>query len=72
MAVKKTSKTSEASEPTVAAPKQKKSGFVTVVANKGDMYEPFQVIHIPQGLPTPVRDTDWVKSQIAAGLLTEE
>lgn len=40
-----------------------------VVVAKDLLWEPFQGFYLQQGVPTPVKKTSWIDSQIAAKLL---
>ena len=51
--------------------KKKAPDLIRVQAVSSYMFEPFQRIAIPQGSGTPVERTNWVETQIKAGLLIE-
>lgn len=48
---------------------EKEANLIKVRPVRGYMWEPFQCIPIQENVETPVEETDWVTSQIDAGLL---
>jgi len=59
----------KSSEREVVKEVKEADSFIKVRPVRAEMYDPFQRVRIPEGADTPLVNSGWVKSQVAAGLL---